>query len=63
LKFSEETMAIYEYNCKKCKEKFTVIQGRYNPEKDIECPECISEKVKQVMLARKKKLSSDNQSS
>ena len=63
LKFREETMAIYEYICKKCKDKFTVIQGRYNPEKDIECPECISKEANKVILAKKKAPSSDNQSS
>jgi putative FmdB family regulatory protein len=45
-------MAIYEYICRKCNERFTVIQSRYAPESDIECPECISREVEKIVAAR-----------
>lgn len=42
-------MPIYEYICRKCNEKFAVLQSLYPTESDTECPKCSSLEVKKVI--------------
>ncbi len=42
-------MPIYEYVCLKCNDKFALLQSLYPPEKQTECPKCLSTEVKKVM--------------
>jgi putative FmdB family regulatory protein len=45
----EEQMPIYEYNCLKCNEKFSLLQSLYPAAKNTECPKCSSTDVKKVI--------------
>jgi putative FmdB family regulatory protein len=44
-------MPIYEYVCKSCGEKFSLLQRVNATEKDTSCPKCHSAEVKKVMSA------------
>ncbi len=44
-------MPIYEYICKSCGEKFSLLQRVTATEKDTCCPKCASPDVKKVMSA------------
>jgi len=40
---------IYEYECRKCKERFEVIQRISDDATDLQCPKCGADKVKKVL--------------
>jgi len=42
-------MPIYEYICRSCSERFSVLQKLSAAEKDTECPKCSSKEVKKLM--------------
>ncbi|MDA8238826.1 MAG: zinc ribbon domain-containing protein [Nitrospiraceae bacterium] len=42
-------MPIYEYICKSCGERFSLLQKVSATEKDTTCPKCASVEVKKVM--------------
>lgn len=42
-------MPIYEYICKSCGEKFSLLQKASATEKDTNCPKCSSAEVKKLM--------------
>lgn len=44
-------MPIYEYICKECGERFSLLQGINASEKDTQCPKCRSGRVKKVISA------------
>ncbi len=44
-------MPIYEYICKSCGEKFSLLQSVKATEKETACPKCASGEVKKVMSA------------
>lgn len=44
-------MPIYEYVCKDCGERFSLLQGINATEKDTQCPKCSSGQVKKVISA------------
>jgi putative FmdB family regulatory protein len=43
-------MPIYEYVCRKCSEKFSVLRGICSSKK-IACPQCSSQEVKKIFSA------------
>ncbi len=42
-------MPIYEYECRKCKERFEVIQGINEDTTALQCPKCMADKPKRVL--------------
>lgn len=44
-------MPIYEYFCQKCKQNFSALQSVGSTEKDTNCTECGSSRVKRVLSA------------
>jgi putative FmdB family regulatory protein len=42
-------MPIYEYECRKCKERFEVIQRINEDTSDVQCPKCRAHKPKRVL--------------
>lgn len=42
-------MPIYEYFCRACGEKFSLLQKLTSTEKDTDCPKCSSTDVKKLM--------------
>ncbi len=42
-------MPIYEYICKSCGERFSLLQKVSSTEKDTDCPKCSSTEVKKLM--------------
>jgi putative FmdB family regulatory protein len=42
-------MPIYEYICRSCEEKFSLLQRVNSPEGEARCPRCSSHDVKKVM--------------
>jgi putative FmdB family regulatory protein len=44
-------MPIYEYICKDCGERFSLLQGINVTEKETQCPKCSSGQVKKVISA------------
>jgi putative FmdB family regulatory protein len=47
----EDTMAVYEYTCKKCRTKFEVTCHMDEREAKAVCPKCGSRKVTQKLSA------------
>ncbi len=46
----EDAMPTYEYQCQSCQKEFTIIQSISEHGKNpVQCPECRSAKVKQLM--------------
>ncbi len=44
-------MPIYEYECKKCGEVFSIFKSTAIYEKDTKCPKCASGNVKKLVSA------------
>ncbi|TAN45364.1 MAG: zinc ribbon domain-containing protein [Nitrospirae bacterium] len=42
-------MPIYEYNCEKCRETFSVLQSINTKEGETKCPKCGNAKVKKML--------------
>jgi putative FmdB family regulatory protein len=42
-------MPIYEYICRSCNERFSLLQRVNSPEGEARCPRCSSREVKKVM--------------
>lgn len=42
-------MPIYEYFCKSCGEKFSLLQRVSSTERDTDCPKCSSKDVKKLV--------------
>lgn len=42
-------MPIYEYVCKKCNKRFSLLQSIHATESDTQCPSCASKDVKKVV--------------
>ena len=42
-------MPIYEYECKKCGEKFALRLGFFHSQKEIKCPKCGNEKPERIL--------------
>lgn len=44
-------MPIYEYECRKCSEKFEVIQKASDTNEGLSCPKCQADKPERVLSA------------
>jgi putative FmdB family regulatory protein len=44
-------MPIYEYECRKCNEKFEVIQKAGDTNEGLNCPKCQADKPERVLSA------------
>jgi putative FmdB family regulatory protein len=44
-------MPIYEYECKKCKDRFELLVRPSDREADLACPSCRSKKIRKLMSA------------
>jgi putative FmdB family regulatory protein len=42
-------MPIYEYECRKCKERFEVIQKVDEDNSEVRCPKCYEDKPQKVL--------------
>ncbi len=42
-------MPIYEYECRKCKERFEVLQKMNDDNSDLQCPKCQTDKPQRVL--------------
>ena len=53
-------MAIYEYQCKKCSEKFDIQRSFCEEETEVKCPKCGSANVERVYSSFGKTVSNLN---
>jgi putative FmdB family regulatory protein len=44
-------MPIYEYECRKCRERFEVLQKASDTDEGLSCPKCEADKPERVLSA------------
>ncbi len=41
-------MPLYDYECQKCFQRFTILKPANEPDENVECPHCKSKEVKKI---------------